>query len=162
MQVGDSKEYLSTHQKNLVRDIFWDNYFPAAIRGVENPKSNGKKQLLGIPTALDRWLQQAVSQQLMTRFELEFSDHSYGFTPKKHKQEALQQTLSYIKIGYSNIEDIDLAKYFDKVSHYKQLQLIYEELKCITTLRFIRKCLRTPILTQDRLYKRRKELPQEE
>ena len=103
---------------------------------------------------------QAVSQQLMTRFELEFSDYSYGFRPKKNMQQALQQSLSYINEGYSDVVDIDLSKFFDEVAHYKILQLIYEKVKCKTTLRLIRKWLRTPILINGKLRKRRKGLPQ--
>ena len=162
MRVNELQEYLSTHQSDLVREILADNYLPNAIRGVEIPKSksNGNKRLLGIPTVVDRWLQQAVSQQLMTRFELEFSAHSYGFRPKKNMQQALIQSLAYINDGYSDIVDIDLSKFFDEVAHYKILQLIYEKVKCTTTLRLIRKWLRAPILINGKLHKRRKGLPQ--
>lgn len=160
MEVEELKEYLSTHQRNLVREILANDYLPNAIRGVEIPKPNGKKRLLGIPTVVDRWLQQAVSQQLMTRFELEFSDHSYGFRPRKNMQQALTQSLDYINKGYSDIVDIDLSKFFDEVAHHKILQLIYEKVKCETTLRLIRKWLRAPILINGKLQKRRKGLPQ--
>jgi RNA-directed DNA polymerase len=160
MEVGDLQEYLSNHQRDLVRDILSNNYLPQSIRGVEIPKSNGKKRLLGIPTVVDRWLQQAVSQQLMTRFELEFSDYSYGFRPKKNMQQAVTQSLAYINEGYSDIVDIDLSKFFDEVAHYKILQLIYEKVKCFTTLRLIRKWLQAPILIKGKLRKRRKGLPQ--
>ncbi len=160
MTVDELQEYLSTHQSNLVREILADNYLPNAIRGVEIPKPNGKRRLLGIPTVLDRWLQQAISQQLMTRFELEFSDHSYGFRPKKNMQQALTQSLDYINNGYCDIVDIDLSKFFDEVAHYKILQLIYEKVKCETTMRLIRKWLRAPILINGKLHKRRKGLPQ--
>ena len=160
MPVDELQEYLSTHQSNLVREILADNYLPNAIRGVEIPKPNGKRRLLGIPTVLDRWLQQAISQQLMTRFELEFSDHSYGFRPKKNMQQALTQSLDYINNGYCDIVDIDLSKFFDEVAHYKILQLIYEKVKCETTMRLIRKWLRAPILINGKLHKRRKGLPQ--
>jgi group II intron reverse transcriptase/maturase len=160
MSVDELQEYLSTHQSHLVREILAGGYLPKAIRGVEIPKPNGNKRLLGIPTVVDRWLQQAVSQQLMTRFELEFSDHSYGFRPKKNMQQALIQSLAYINNGYSDIVDIDLSKFFDEVAHHKILQLIYEKVKCKTTLRLIRKWLRAPILIKGKLYKRRKGLPQ--
>jgi len=160
MEVDYLKEYLSTHQNDLVREILADNYLPTAIRGKEIPKQNGKKRMLGIPTVVDRWLQQAVSQQLMTRFELEFSDYSYGFRPKKNMQQALIQSLSYINTGYSDIVDIDLSKFFDEVAHYKILQLVYEKVKCKSTLRLIRKWLRTPILIEGKLHKRFKGLPQ--
>ena len=160
MQVDELQEYLSTHQKILVREILGGRYLPNAIRGVEIPKSNGKKRLLGIPTVVDRWLQQAVSQQLMTVFELEFSDYSYGFRPNKNMQQALKQSLSYINEGYSDVVDIDLHKFFDEVAHYKILQLIYEKVKCKTTMRLIRKWLRAPILIEGKLQNRRKGLPQ--
>ena len=160
MPVEYLQEYLLTHQSDLVREILADNYLPSAIRGVEIPKSNGKKRLLGIPSVVDRWLQQAVSQQLMTSFELEFSDYSYGFRPKKNMQQALTQSLKYINNGYCDIVDIDLSKFFDEVAHYKILQLIYEKVKCETTMRLIRKWLRAPILINGRLRKRRKGLPQ--
>ncbi len=160
MPVDDLQEYLSTHQRDLVREILAGDYLPNAIRGVEIPKSNGSKRLLGIPTVVDRWLQQAVSQQLMTRFELEFSDYSYGFRPKKNMQQALIQSLAYINDGYSDIVDIDLSKFFDEVAHHKILQLIHEKVKCTTTLRLIRKWLRAPILINGKLHKRRKGLPQ--
>ena len=160
MKVTYLQEYLSTHQSDLVRDVLAEKYLPDAIRGVEIPKLNGKKRLLGIPTVVDRWLQQAVSQQLMTRFELEFSDFSFGFRPKKNMQQALIQSLAYINEGYSDIVDIDLSKFFDEVAHYKILQLIYEKVKCVTTLRLIRKWLRAPILVDGKLQKRRKGLPQ--
>lgn len=160
MEVRELKNYLFTNQTKLVRKVLDNSYHPSAIRGVEIPKPNGKKRLLGIPTVLDRWLQQAVGQQLMMRFELEFSDFSYGFRPKKNMQQALQQSLEYINEGYADIVDIDLSKFFDEVSHSKVLQLIHEKVKCKTTLRLIRKWLRAPILIDGHLYKRRKGLPQ--
>lgn len=160
MEVTELKEFLSTHQRKLVGEILSGKYLPSPIRGVEIPKGDGRKRLLGIPVVLDRWLQQAVSQQLMTRFELEFSDYSYGFRPKKNMQQALSQSLSYINGGYSDIVDIDLSKFFDEVSHYKILQLIHEKVKCETTMRLIRKWLRVPMLIDGKLHKRRKGLPQ--
>jgi len=129
---------------------------------LSEPQGGWAWRLLGIPTVVDRWLQQAVSQQLMTRFELEFSDFSFGFRPKKNMQQALIQSLAYINEGYSDIVDIDLSKFFDEVAHYKILQLIYEKVKCETTLRLIRKWLRAPILVDGKLQKRRKGLPQED
>ena len=184
MSVEELQEYLSTHQRNLVRDILAGKYLPSAIRGVEIPKPNDERKvpkgeclgdiqlreprsgwvwcLLGIPTVVDRWLQQAVSQQLMPRFELEFSNYSYGFRPKRNMQQALKQSLSYINEGYTDIVDIDLSKFFDEVAHYKILQLIYEKVKCSATLRLIRKWLRAPILIDGRLHKRRKGLPQDD
>jgi len=160
LKASELKDYLSTHQENLVREVYDMNYSPDAIRGVTIPKKNGKLRLLGIPTVVDRFLQQAVSQILMTRFELQFSDSSYGFRPKKNMQQAVSKSLSYINSGYQDIVDIDLSKFFDEVAHHKILQLIYEKVKCKTTMRLIRKWLRAPILIDGKLQKRRKGLPQ--
>ncbi len=75
-------------------------------RGI--PKSNGKMRLLGVPTVVDRWLQQAVSQVLGSKFELNFEEHSYGFRPEKNIHKAVSQALKYINDGYQDIVDIDL------------------------------------------------------
>jgi len=115
---------------------------------------------LGIPTVTDRWLQQAVSQVLATKFELDFEAHSYGFRPEKNTQQAVTQALKYINDGYQDIVDIDLKGFFDMVDHSKLLQLIYNRVKCPTTLRLIRKWLRAPIWKKGRLHKRRKGMPQ--
>jgi len=160
MGVKQLRDYMDANRIDIVRSVISGDYIPSAIKGVEIPKASGGKRLLGVPTVVDRWLQQAVSQQLMTKFELEFSAHSYGFRPKKNLQQAVQQSLEYINDGYQDIVDIDLSKFFDEVEHYKILQLIYEKVKCRTTLRLIRKWLQAPILVNGVLEKRRKGVPQ--
>ncbi len=101
---------------------------PRCYQRSRDSKTKWEETTLRNTTVVDRWLQQAVSQQLMTRFELGFSDYSYGFRPKKNMQQALTQSLAYINQEYSDIVDIDLSKFFDEVAHYKILQLIYEKL----------------------------------
>ena len=160
MGVKDLRMFIELHRDVVRADILNLAYLPQAIKGVEIPKSNGKKRLLGVPTVVDRWLQQAVSQQLMTKFELEFSKYSYGFRPRKNLHQAVQRSLKYINDGYQDIVDIDLKGFFDEVSHHKLLQLIYDRVKCRITLRIIRKWLRAPILVNGRLKKRRKGMPQ--
>lgn len=160
MKVEELRSYIDTHRESITVKILNNSFHPQAIRGVEIPKSNGKKRLLGIPTVVDRWLQQAVSQQLTTRFENEFSSFSYGFRPKKNLQQAVLQSLSYINDGYQDIVDIDLRKFFDEVSHVRLLQLIYDKVRCLTTMRLIRKWLRAPILKNGILCSRRKGVPQ--
>lgn len=160
MEVAELRTYLTDHKVGLIRQILAGLYLPSAIKGVEIPKKNGKVRLLGIPTVVDRWLQQAVSQQLAVHFEYTFEDYSYGFRPKKNLQQAVRQSLKYINDGYQDIVDIDLAKFFDEVPHYKVLQLIYNKVKCKSTLKLIRKWLRAPIWKGNRLVKRRKGLPQ--
>jgi group II intron reverse transcriptase/maturase len=124
------------------------------------PKGEGKTRLLGVPTVIDRMLQQAASQVIATKFELEFKDHSYGFRPQKNAQQAVLQAQKYIHEGYQHIVDIDLKNFFDEVEHYILLQLIYRKVKCPTTLRLIRVWLRAPMQIGGKLTKRRKGIPQ--
>jgi len=160
MQVCELKGYIDANRSKICQSIISGSYVPQAIKGVEIPKTNGKTRLLGIPTVVDRWLQQAVSQQLAIYFELEFEVESYGFRPKKNLQQAILQSQSYINDGYQDIVDIDLKSFFDEVPHYKLLQLIYNKVKCPLTLRLIRKWLQAPIHKGGYLHKRRKGLPQ--
>lgn len=160
MQTSELTEYLKVHRSTICTQIIRGNYKPNAIKGVEIPKPNGKTRLLGVPTVVDRWLQQAVSQQLAIYFELDFEEESYGFRPKKNLQQAVLKSQGYINEGYQDIVDIDLKGFFDEVQHYKLLQLIYNKVKCRTTLWLIRKWLRAPIDKNGKLHKRRKGLPQ--
>ena len=162
MKVEELETYIADNRIPIVQSILDESYRPQAIKGVEIPKSNGKVRLLGVPTVRDRWLQQAVSQQLIQKFEIDFEDYSYGFRPKKNTQKAVLQSLEYINDGYQDIVDIDLQGFFDEVAHFKILQLIYTKVKCRTTLRLIRKWLRAPLSKEGALYRRRKGVPQEE
>jgi RNA-directed DNA polymerase len=160
MKTDQLKSFIDSNRSVIATNILTRRYSPQAIKGVEIPKSNGKTRLLGVPTVVDRWLQQAVSQQLASKFELEFEDESYGFRPQKNTQKAVQQSLRNINDGYQDIVDIDLKGFFDEVQHYKLLQLIYQRVKCPTTLWLIRKWLRAPISINGKLHKRRKGVPQ--
>jgi RNA-directed DNA polymerase len=160
MKVTELLSYLESNRDKIATSILNHTYVPKPIKGVEIPKSNGKMRLLGVPTVVDRWLQQAVSQVLMTKYELTFEDHSYGFRPEKNIHKAVTQALKNINDGYQDIVDIDLKGFFDEVDHSVLLQLIYQRVKCPTTLRLIRKWLRAPMRINGKLHRRRKGVPQ--
>jgi RNA-directed DNA polymerase len=160
MSVKELKSYLDKHRAELTELVRTGNYYPSAIRGKEIPKSNGKMRLLGIPTTIDRMLQQAVNRVIMLQFELTFSDNSYGFRPERNTQQAVRKALNYINTGYQYIVDIDLKSFFDEVNHCLLMQLLYRKIKCPMTLRLIRRWLRVPISINGKLVKRRKGVPQ--
>ena len=160
MSVKQLYDYLTKNREQIEADIRRGKYLPQPILGVEIKKSNGKKRLLGIPTVIDRLLQQAVGQLLAIKFEMEFEDYSYGFRPNRNAQQAVLKAQQYINAGYHHIVDIDLKTFFDEVDHCLLLQLLYRKVKCPLTLRLIRKWLRAPIEINGKLTKRRKGVPQ--
>ncbi len=160
MPVTKLSELMSIDKEELTVKVRSGSYLPQAILGVEIPKGDGKIRLLGIPSVTDRLLQQAVLQIITARFEFEFSDNSFGFRPNKNLHQAVMKAQGYINEGFQNIVDIDLKTFFDEVDHRYLMQLLYRKIKCLDTLRLIRKWLRAPILINGKLVKRRKGVPQ--
>jgi group II intron reverse transcriptase/maturase len=160
MSVKDLKLYLDKNREELSAIIRHGNYIPQPIRGKEIPKRNGKMRLLGIPTVIDRMLQQAVTRVIMPQFEYMFSDYSYGFRPEHNTLQAVSKAREYINSGYQHIVDIDLKGFFDEVDHCLLMELIFRKVKCQQTLTLIRRWLRAPIWQNGKLVKRRKGVPQ--
>jgi group II intron reverse transcriptase/maturase len=160
MSVKELKAYLDENRTQLEGLIRNGQYLPKPIRGKEIPKRDKKMRLLGIPCAVDRMLQQAVSRVLMLQYEQTFSNYSYGFRPQRNAHQALGKALGYINAGYQNIVDIDLKAFFDEVDHSLLLQILYRHIKCPATLCLIRRWLRVPICINGKLIKRRKGVPQ--
>ena len=161
MQVEELSVYLEENRDALATSLISGKYRAQSILGVAIPKSNGKTRLLGIPTVLDRMLQQSVAQVMMIKWEPDFKAHSYGFRPNRNAQQAVLQSQRYInEDGYHHIVDIDLQSFFDEVDHCLLMQLIYRRVKCSITLSLIRQWLRAPILINGTLTKRRKGMPQ--
>lgn len=160
MRVEDLKEYLNLNRGKLINQVRKLEYIPQPIRGKNIPKGNGKFRTLGIPTVVDRMLQQAVMRVIMPRYEYMFSSYSYGFRPKRNTHQALSKSLQYINSGYQHIVEIDLKGFFDEVDHVLLLQILYRKIKCRATMALIRRWLRVPIEQDGRLVKRRKGVPQ--
>ena len=156
-ELYDLLPYMRQHVYPQIRK---GKYLPEPILGVEIPKGNGKMRQLGIPTVTDRLLQQAVGQVIAIKFEMEFEDYSYGFRPNRNAQQAVLKAQEYINSGYRHIVDIDLKTFFDEVDQRILMERLYSKVKCPLTLRLIRKWLRAPILTNGKLVKRRKGVPQ--
>jgi len=160
MKVSELGKHLKGTWSQTKQAIEEGEYLPSPIKGVEIPKPNGKKRLLGIPTVEDRLIQQGLYQLLMPIFEKEFQTNSYGFRPKKNAHQAVQQAQRYINAGYQDIIDIDLKSFFDEVNHGLLMELIYAKVKCPKVLVLIRRFLRAPIQRDGKLEKRRKGVPQ--
>jgi len=127
--VDDLLNYLLNQKDELLQSIIRGKYKPNPVRRVEIPKEGGKKRQLGIPTVVDRVIQQAIAQILSPIYEPLFSNSSYGFRPKRSAHDALKQCQEYISSGYKYTVDMDLEKYFDTVSHSKLIEVLSKTIK---------------------------------
>jgi len=146
LTIHELESYLDENGRKLQQSLLDGTYEPLPVRRVEIPKDNGKKRLLGIPTVVDRIVQQAIAQVLSPIFEETFSDNSFGFRPGRNAHGALKRCQEYINEGYNWVVDIDLASYFDTVNHDKLIGLIHKEVKDIRVISLIRKYLNAGVM----------------
>ena len=146
MTVEEMLPYLKEHREELLEALRSERYKPKAVRRVEIPKPDGGKRMLGVPTVIDRMIQQAIVQVLQPMYEPLFSENSYGFRPKRRAQQAMKQALEYYKEGYTQVVDLDLAKYFDTVNHEILIGMLREQVKDERVIRLIRKYLKSGVM----------------
>ena len=146
MSVEELLPFLKQNGGQIRQSIVEGTYVPKPVRRVEMPKPDGGVRLLGIPTVVDRVIQQAIAQILSPIYEEQFSDNSYGFRRNRNAHQAVKKCKEYIEAGYKWTVDIDLAKYFDTVNHDKLMRLLTETIKDGRVLSLIRKYLESGVM----------------
>lgn len=144
--VEEVSEYLKENKDRILNQIRHRRYKPQPVRRVQIPKENGKKRNLGIPTVVDRIIQQAIVQVISPIFEKQFNDNSYGFRPNRSCEQAVLKALEYLNDGYDWIVDIDLEKFFDTVNQDKLITIIGKTIKDGDVVSLIRKYLSAGVM----------------
>jgi len=160
MEVESLRDYLVEHKDGLIQSILDGKYRPNPVRRVEIPKENGKKRSLGIPTVVDRVIQQAIAQVLSPIYEKQFSANSYGFRPGRNAHQALGRCRSYITEGYKYAVDMDLEKFFDTVNQSKLIEVLSRTVKDGRVVSLVHKYLNAGVVACNKFEETEMGVPQ--
>jgi RNA-directed DNA polymerase len=148
MTTEQLRDHVRKHWENIRAKLLAGTYAPSPVRRVEIPKPNGGVRLLGIPTVLDRWIQQMLLQALQAIFEPTFSVQSYGFRPGKSAHDAVRAAQRYVQAGKGWVVDMDITKFFDRVNHDILMQRIGQTIRDKRVLRLIGRYLRAGVMIE--------------
>lgn len=161
MGVDELRQYLKENGEALKQSILAGKYKPNPVRRVEIPKEDGKKKRnLGIPTVVDRVIQQAIAQVLTPMYEKQFSDNSFGFRPKRSAHDAISKSQKNMQEGYKYVVDMDLEKYFDTVNQSKLVEVLSRTIKDGRVISLIHKYLKAGVVVKHRFEETEIGVPQ--
>ena len=160
MTIEDALPWLREHRKELLDTIRQGKYKPQPVRRKEIPKPDGGVRKLGIPTVIDRIIQQAIAQQLVPIYEPLFSDNSYGYRPNRSAQQAIQKVKQYAEEGYTSAVLVDLSKYFDTLNHELLMNLLRKNVHDKRVIELIKRYLKAGVVENGLLVKTTEGSPQ--
>lgn len=160
MTIDEMGKFIAAHKERLLKSLLNGSYRPQPVREVEIPKPGGGLRQLGIPTVIDRLVQQAILQVLQPIFERKFSDNSFGFRPNRSAHQAVKQAQNYVQSGNRIVVDIDLEKFFDRVNHDILMSKLAKVIKDKRLLKIIRAFLNAGIMRQGVCVERVEGTPQ--
>ena len=160
MTIEEAFEWLKEHNHELTERIRKGHYTPSPVRRVEIPKPDGGVRKLGIPTVIDRIIQQAMSQQLIPIYEPKFSDGSFGYRPGRSAKDAVQKIKGYTEQGYTRAVVIDLSKYFDTLNHELLVNILRRDVKDERVIQMIKRYLRSGVMENGVVVKTEEGSPQ--
>ena len=161
LTVEELSSWIAEHKESLIKSLLTGNYEPIAVRGVEIPKPGNKGiRTLGIPTVVDRLVQQAIHQVLEPIFDVTFSDSSYGFRPGRSAHQALERAQEYVRDGCKIVVDIDVEQFFDRVNHDILMSRLAKRIDDKRLLKIIRRFLEAGMMKQGVCIRREEGMPQ--